>query len=210
MSRKTFHHGDLRAELLRLAEVEIETQGHEALSLRDLAVQLGVSKTAPYRHYPSREALLLALAQRGLQRLGERYLTVLATRESPSEKLRQACLSYLDFAAERPGLYRLVFASGATWQATEDAREVDPRSPFGLFERLVTEAAGGPAGSEARALAIACWAAIHGFAMLRMETGLTALGDVEAVQEAILSICVKAFSAPRPGPADGCEARDAL
>src|SRR5271154_3073563 len=56
-----YHHGDLRAALMRAAGGEIERGGYENLSLREVAASLGVSRAAPYRHFVDRRALLAAL-----------------------------------------------------------------------------------------------------------------------------------------------------
>lgn len=195
--KKNFHHGDLRAEMLRLAQIEIETVGYEALSLRALASRLGVSKTAPYHHFPDRRSLLLALAQQGLEHLRLGYAHAMKGRGSAAEKLRRACLSYLDFAARKPQLYRLIFVSGADWQGTEDVLLMDSESSFGLFEQLVMKAAAMQPGADARAATLARWAALHGFAMFRsfamsrVEAGLSTPGEVEAVQEAMLCLISK-------------------
>ncbi|MFO7551396.1 MAG: helix-turn-helix domain-containing protein, partial [Haliea sp.] len=66
---KSYHHGNLRAELLDTAVEELETQGVEALSLRALARGIGVSQTAPYRHFSDKGDLLAAMATVGYRRL---------------------------------------------------------------------------------------------------------------------------------------------
>ena len=54
----SYHHGDLRAALIKAATAEIEHGGYENLSLRELADSVGVSRGAPYRHFADRRALL--------------------------------------------------------------------------------------------------------------------------------------------------------
>lgn len=60
--RHSYHHGDLRAAILRRAAEIIEASGIEALSLRGIARDLGVSHGAPNRHFRSKQELLSALA----------------------------------------------------------------------------------------------------------------------------------------------------
>ena len=65
-----YHHGDLRAAVIA-AGLERLAEGDGAeLGLRALARDVGVSATALYRHFPDKEALLDALADEGLRRLG--------------------------------------------------------------------------------------------------------------------------------------------
>ena len=57
MARR-YHHGDLRSALLRSAECALREKGAAALSLRELARDLGVSHAAPGRHFKDKQALL--------------------------------------------------------------------------------------------------------------------------------------------------------
>ena len=59
--QNTYHHGDLREALVQAALREAEAGGPEAISLKALALELGVSQPAPYRHFADREALLAAV-----------------------------------------------------------------------------------------------------------------------------------------------------
>ena len=190
MAKRNFHHGNLRAELLELAESELELHGYEALSLRDLAVSLGVSRAAPYRHFESKNALLLALAENGVEQLGQRYQSARDLAGGPSERLRAACQAYLDFAEERPQLFRLIFVSDADWEAALPA-DVEATSAFGIFEQLVSENLGVLDAEEKRNAAVVCWCVIHGFAMLRMNGRVKNLSDVEAVEQAILAVACR-------------------
>src|ERR1700756_4893606 len=65
----SYHHGDLHAALVKAAAAEVERGGYENLSLRELAESLGVSRTAPYRHFADRRALLAAVAADGFERV---------------------------------------------------------------------------------------------------------------------------------------------
>ena len=64
-SQRGYHHGNLRAELLDTAIAQLREQGTEDLSLRALARAIGVSQTAPYRHFGDKGELLAAMATRG-------------------------------------------------------------------------------------------------------------------------------------------------
>jgi AcrR family transcriptional regulator len=57
-----YPHGDQRRALLDAARAVLREQGPDACSLREVARRAGVSHAAPYHHFPSREALLGALA----------------------------------------------------------------------------------------------------------------------------------------------------
>ena len=75
----SYHHGDLRQAMLDRAAVVIQSKGIEALSLRGLARDLGVSHAAPNRHFKNKTHLLTAMATDGYTRLKEATLTAAGT-----------------------------------------------------------------------------------------------------------------------------------
>src|ERR1700712_4463599 len=107
-----FHHGNLRAALLEVAEKTLREQGIDALSLRDLARQVGVSHGAPRSHFIDRQALLDALAERGFQRLtDEMDAAIAADADDFGHILRAVADSYVRFAVTDAALMDLMFTS---------------------------------------------------------------------------------------------------
>ena len=84
MSARPYHHGNLRTALLEQAERTVRERGAQALSLRELARDAGVSHGAPRRHFPDRQALLDALAEAGFVRLGAELRVRSRARARPS------------------------------------------------------------------------------------------------------------------------------
>src|ERR1700756_4423963 len=107
----SYHHGDLHAALVKAAAAEVERGGYENLSLRELAESLGVSRAAPYRHFTDRRALLAAVAADGFERLTAAYRKATSSGKTPRARLAAAGRGYLQFAAERPQTFRLMFVS---------------------------------------------------------------------------------------------------
>jgi AcrR family transcriptional regulator len=106
-----YHHGNLRAALLDQAERKIEEVGVAGLSLRELARELGVSHGAPRPHFADKQALLDALAVRGLERLGGELDTGLARASGPfDQRLTAFAHVYVSFAVAHPALLALMFA----------------------------------------------------------------------------------------------------
>src|ERR1700694_5784005 len=107
-SKAPYHHGDLRAALVRAAMELLDESGETALSLRAVARCAGVSPAAPYRHYADREALVSAISAVGYRELAERLA---AAHPSPStpEELARVAVAYVQFALERPALFRVMF-----------------------------------------------------------------------------------------------------
>ncbi len=96
-----YHHGDLRRALVAAARALLEESGPEALSLRDVARRVGVSHNAPYRHFPTKQALLAAVAAEEFAALSARMAAVPAApglgaprgREPPGWRPGSAAIS---------------------------------------------------------------------------------------------------------------------
>ncbi|MEU4693846.1 TetR/AcrR family transcriptional regulator [Actinoplanes sp. NPDC023714] len=110
MKDRPYHHGDLRATLLTLAEETLRDRGPGELSLRELARDAGVSPAAPSRHFKTKQALLDALALDGFERLTSAMTTVLAGDESFAAQLDALTRTYVGFARENAALLELMFA----------------------------------------------------------------------------------------------------
>jgi len=195
MIKKTFHHGDLHNSLIELALSELEKVGVEQLSLRELAKSLGVSRAAPYRHFESKEALLRNLAEIGLEQLGNAYMRVASSDESPVERLRLACRAYLDFATNKPELYRLIFSGDLDWSELFEGKiEPEPHSfgnpkdSFGFFETLVSDALESDNAKKVRNVTLIIWSTIHGCAKLKMDGMLSAFTEVEAFESFLINV----------------------
>ena len=167
-SKATYHHGDLRAELVRAAMELLEERGESALSLRAVARRAGVSPAAPYRHYADREALVSAVAAVGYRELAERLA---AAHPSPStpEQLASVAIAYVQFALERPALFRIMF--GEPCDHDNDER-VAATAAVSLYVRAIVARSFPQA--DADALATAVWALVHGLAFLHLDGKLDA------------------------------------
>ncbi|GAA4395313.1 TetR/AcrR family transcriptional regulator [Tsukamurella soli] len=104
-----YHHGNLRSELLARAELVLADGGVEALSLRSLARDIGVSHAAPARHFPDRQALLDALAVEGFARLGTTLTAASSGSEAFEDRLTRTALDYVRFATDHPALLDVMY-----------------------------------------------------------------------------------------------------
>jgi AcrR family transcriptional regulator len=68
-----YHHGDLRSALIEEGLAQLDVKAPDAVSLREIARNVGVSATAVYRHFPDKAALLNALCSVGGDRLAEAF-----------------------------------------------------------------------------------------------------------------------------------------
>jgi AcrR family transcriptional regulator len=177
-SKATYHHGDLRAACVRAALDLLEESGETALSLRAVARRAGVSPAAPYRHYADREALISAVAAVGYRELAERLA---AAHPSPStaEQLASVAIAYVQFALERPALFRIMF--GEPCDRDNDER-IAATAAISLYLREIVGRVFPEADAEA--MATATWALVHGLAFLHLEGKLDA-PNPEAVADRV-------------------------
>ena len=107
--KKTYHHEDLRTALLTAAVEVLAESGPEELSLRELARRVGVSHTAPYRHFADKEAILAAVAEEGFRALSLAQRSAIARHTHALDQLIESGVGYVNCALERPNHYRLMF-----------------------------------------------------------------------------------------------------
>ena len=107
---RPYHHGNLRQELLRAAEVALEARGVQELSLRELSRELGVSHASPQRHFATKQALIDALAITGFERLSAVMGKAAETRGDDFQvRLTKTAHAYVGFSLKHPALFALMF-----------------------------------------------------------------------------------------------------
>ena len=169
---KSYHHGNLRAELLEKAIEQLRELGTDDLSLRALARAIGVSQTAPYRHFADKGDLLVAMASRGYRNLLASLREAgKASGDCPREQLIGFAHAYVDYAGTHPQLFKLMF--GPMVQPTDnhpELREVS-RETILLVQQILAQGIreGIFIDQNVVYLANAAWAGIHGLATLRVD-----------------------------------------
>lgn len=150
----------------------LEEEGLADLTLRAIARRAGVSHGAPRRYFPTHNALLAAIAATGLADLAARLEP--ADGSPPEDQLVDAARRYLDFAAERPGMFDLIFRHDLLAGAGGNLRATS-LPLFATFVDLVAELH--PAEAELRATAL--WTNLQGLATLRATNALELLGTTD-------------------------------
>jgi AcrR family transcriptional regulator len=174
MTKQTgaYHHGDLRAALLAEAAVMIADGGIASLTMRAIAGRLGVSRAAPYRHFPDKSALLVAVTAAGFQRLKDRLQSIDAgAPRSGIEQFRRMGEEYVRFALENPAHYRLMYGKEAlTRQKLPELREAGDDLLALLVGVIQThQRSGAIKRGDPEAQAYVAWSAVHGLASLVIE-----------------------------------------
>lgn len=158
-TKRPYHHGDLKNALLKAARQILEEESPATLSLREVARRAGVSHAAPYRHFPSHEALLAELAIEGFKELKADLQTSADQAKTGEDRLAGLGTAYIRFVSQRTMMARLMFGPQlpnrrlfpALTEAADD------------IEKTIGEILQDPA------FGLSVWAAIHGLAMLVLE-----------------------------------------
>lgn len=164
---RPYHHGNLRGALLEAAERGLRERGVEALALRDLAREVGVSHAAPRRHFPDRQALLDALAEAGFARFDGALRTALAgAGEDFPARVRAVVTAYLRFATENAALMELMYTSKHRPGATKVVEAAE--AAFGVLGEVIAEgqAQGALQSGPPEQIGIVLFATVHGIASL--------------------------------------------
>jgi len=151
---------------IRLVDVGVELvaqEGAQALTLREIARRAGVSHGAPRRHFPTHLELLSAIARRGFAQLADRATAAFGDGTTPPRTQLDALgRVYLEFALDNPGMYELMFRHDLLESGHLGLR--DTSLPlFGVLVDLVGRAR---PDVDARLVAGALWANLHGIAQL--------------------------------------------
>jgi AcrR family transcriptional regulator len=196
------HEGALRARLLDCALRMVAEDGVPALSLRAIARRAEVSHGAPLRHFPSRAALLSAVAAEGYRLAEQRRahaIDACGRTGSAAERLHAAARAYVEFALDHPGLYELMSRPDLLVPSDPLLRRAS--RPF--YESGVALVAarqadeGWQAELDSRLLAATLWAALHGFAQLWLMGAVTRASHATSLPDA-LEVALRALDLAPP------------
>ncbi|WP_346621118.1 TetR/AcrR family transcriptional regulator [Blastococcus montanus] len=152
---------ELRADLIAAATALVERAGSaEAVSLRAVAREAGVTAPAVYGHFADLDALLAAVLDEGFAALRTAVTEAVARRSDPGERLVAGCRAYVETGLAAPGRYRAMFGP---------RRVAGSRQAFGLLVEGVAAcaAAGRSRSRDPEAEATLLWTALHGLVTLR-------------------------------------------
>ncbi|CCK77315.1 probable transcription regulator, TetR family [Oleispira antarctica RB-8] len=189
MSSNKYHHGDLKASLIEAANTILLRDGADALSLRAIAAEVGVSHMAPYAHFKNKKELITSIAEAGFVQMADTMEAVahaLTAKKTVSagELILAYGASYLEFATSNPQLYRLMLGQVETTgrknkkgdtQTESNVKTNAVNSPFIESSKkpfiLLREAFAlrGDTDERVKAQALGAWSMVHGMAALVIE-----------------------------------------
>jgi AcrR family transcriptional regulator len=168
VTKKTYHHVDLRSALLESAARIVAEKGVDGVTMRDLARRAGVSRTAPYRHFADKTELLAAVAEDGFRRLSTAIRNAREKSTGPIRGLENAFIAYVAFAVENPTHYRLMFGPRFLDFSRHPRLAETAREAFHQLEVTIRDGqqAGRIQPGASFDLALVCWSMAHGMSTL--------------------------------------------
>jgi len=166
-AQRTYHHGNLREAALAAARVVIEEKGHDALSMRELALQIKVAPSALYRHFSNRGDLLLAIANEIHAELGAELRRVISLHPNPWDALEAACRAFLAFGLNNPGLFSMLYDDEITEHPDSETQLTEQAGTYALLMDLFHRALPGAAPAQLRLRLVSMWSALFGYTTTR-------------------------------------------
>ncbi len=163
-----YHHGDLRRALIDQALRTIDKPGGEGLTLRGVGDALGVSRTALYRHFSDKQALVAAVAREGFRMLRLALVEAWEHHGGGGTGFEAMGEAYVRFAVAHPSHYRVMFGRFVESGARDPELIEEAEAAFqALVDALVELQRDGQARRDDPVmLARFVWAVTHGIAML--------------------------------------------
>jgi AcrR family transcriptional regulator len=185
--KRAYHHGNLRAALIKATLRAIAEDGPDGFTLRDVARRAGVSPAAPYRHFQDKDELLAAVAGECAERLGEAITAAVASAtDHPLDRFRRVGIAYVQFAHAHPEHFRALSIPNITAHLPEEQRRgIDTWTGEQRRSIVEAQAAGLIAEHPVDEIMLAANATVHGLAHLIVEG---AFGEVTAARATELAI----------------------
>ncbi|MGH2908420.1 MAG: TetR-like C-terminal domain-containing protein [Solirubrobacteraceae bacterium] len=145
------------------------------LSMRAVAVEVGVAATSVYLHFTDIDELKVAVADRGFAELARVRDAALAEIDDPAEALVARCLTYAQFGLAHPGQYRLMFGSELSASVFTQAYDAENSAIRRAYDALTDairrcqQSGAAPDDADPVLLAVLLWPALHGQVSMRID-----------------------------------------
>lgn len=123
--RSTYHHGDLRADLIEATRQLVEEKGPDHFSVSEACRRAGVSTAAPYKHFKDKHEMLMEVVKEGMIRQREMMVEAVARHPQGSlERIVALGRVYVQFALEETGVFRLIFGLSERHEHEEELTQM--------------------------------------------------------------------------------------
>jgi AcrR family transcriptional regulator len=159
-----------RDRLIDVAERLFAERGPEAVTIRQLAGELGVSPMTPYRYFKDKDAILAAARARAFDRHAQALERARAEAGlGPVGRSNLIGAAYVRYALDNPAAYKLMFDTNQPSAADyPDLVRASARSHATMTAHLKDLAAAGMFSGDPELVGHMYWAALHGPIMLQL------------------------------------------
>lgn len=173
VNKSDYHHGNLSNALIEHAVKKIKKEGMAKLNLRNLASTCGVSATAVYRHFQSKNHLLAAIAHEGFEKYIQSIETAQRNETHIPTRLQQIGITYITFAVENPVHFELMYGSFLDKSLFPDLLKEGDQAYQIFYSQFEEATKQGLMNADLEKLTQAAWALVHGAALLLLENRFT-------------------------------------
>jgi AcrR family transcriptional regulator len=152
------------AEILAAAKELFLEQGVENVTTRKIAERVGISQTALFSYYSSKDKILARLIQDAFAELGRMVAGLGAEAADTRDWFRRCVAGYVRFGLKYPNEYRLAFMVMRPWQGAFGFPlflELEKRVAAAMEEGVLRRDLG-----SSRLVAQTLWASMHGLTSL--------------------------------------------
>lgn len=178
-AKKPYHKENLRQDLLDAGREYVRSHGHNGLSIRMLAQQVGVSPGAPYHHFPDRRSFLLALALDSFDQLYKEAVNGSDDGLSPEESVKNRARKFVRFALENPHLLELMYESELTRPEIDPQLRQYQEMSHKAGAEAIMQCLPGISAKEAGLRNMGLWTSIYGLVSMIAKGIIRPFGDGE-------------------------------
>jgi AcrR family transcriptional regulator len=180
-----------RDEMIDATIRMIVERGVSGFSIRALADRLDYTPGALYTYFPGKDDLVDAARGRCFARLNDALHARMSLGQpsppNPAEQLLQTGMAYIEYAADNPQEYHLMFMVEPSGSTRGDKREEAMRSLLDVLKRGIAQGVFvTTAGYGLNEMALHCWATVHGIASLQTTVLSEEAHETSVLAEAIL------------------------
>lgn len=176
-TRKRYHHGNLKIALLDAALEILDVAGPDAVTIREVARQAGVSHAAPANHFKDRRTLLTELGSELFDQLsGKIERKIGSSGEVGTDRVRSFAVGLIEYGLQYPQRYRMLWRRDLVY--SEDSQLVGIMD--GIYDSLTAEisALALPSATDPHTVAIGLWSLAHGYVSMRLDGVFEAATDI--------------------------------
>ncbi len=191
MQNDTYHHSDLRENLIKMGLKLFNEEGEENFTIRKVAALCNVSHNAPYRHFKSKEELINAISEYVFSKFqGSLNEIVEIYKDNPSERIIELGKKYVWFMVENPDYLKFAFLTESKSVAImeEDKLKNVGYGTFNIFRNCAIDffKSINVKEEDYEQDIIAMWSMVHGLATMLAYKTFSYEGDYLKLVEKIL------------------------